>query len=44
MAGTCSTHEGDEKYNILVRKPEGKRYSEDLGVDVRIILERIFKK
>jgi len=32
---------GDMKrvYTILVRKPEGKRHSEDLGVDGRIILE-----
>jgi hypothetical protein len=26
-------------YKNLVRKPEGKRYLEDLGVDGKIILE-----
>jgi hypothetical protein len=25
MGGACSTHGRDEKYNILVGKPEGKR-------------------
>jgi hypothetical protein len=29
---------------ILVGKPEGKVHSEDLGVEGRIILERIFEK
>jgi hypothetical protein len=31
-------------YKILVEKPEWKRYSEDLGLDGRIILERILQK
>jgi hypothetical protein len=31
-------------YKILVRKPEGNNHSDDLGVDVRIILEWILAK
>jgi hypothetical protein len=35
----CSTYGGEERmYRILVRKPEGKTYLEDPGVDERIIL------
>jgi hypothetical protein len=44
MGGICSTHENDEKYKILVRKPKWKDHSENVGVDVRIILEWIFGK
>jgi hypothetical protein len=32
------------EYSILVRKPEGKRHAEELGVDGRIILEWILRK
>jgi hypothetical protein len=37
---------GDRRggYRSLVGKPEGQNNVEDLGVDVRIILKRIFKK
>jgi hypothetical protein len=31
-------HEVGEKYNISVGKPEGKKYSEDISVDRRVIL------
>jgi len=31
-------------HKIIVRKPEGKEHLEDLGVDVRIILEWILGK
>jgi hypothetical protein len=31
-------------YRILVRKPEGKNHSEDLGTDGKIILEWILGK
>jgi hypothetical protein len=31
-------------YNILTRNPEGKNHSEDIGVDGKIILERILEK
>jgi len=31
-------------YKIFVGKPEGKNYSEDLGVDGKIILEWILRK
>jgi hypothetical protein len=31
-------------YKILVEKHEGKSHSEDLGIDVRIILEWILRK
>jgi hypothetical protein len=31
-------------YRILVRKPEGRDYLGDQGVDGRIILRRIFRK
>jgi hypothetical protein len=31
-------------YRVLVGKPEGKNHLEDLGVDGRIILRRIFRK
>jgi hypothetical protein len=30
--------------NILVRKREGRNYSEDLGVDGKIILDWILRK
>jgi hypothetical protein len=40
MSGTRSTQRRDEKYDILV----GKHHFEDLGVDGRIILERILGK
>jgi hypothetical protein len=41
MGGACSTHGKDEKYKILVGKPEGKNNSKNLGVDGKIILEWI---
>jgi hypothetical protein len=25
MGGACSAHRGDEKYNVLVGKPQGRR-------------------
>jgi len=31
-------------YRVLVVRPEGKNYLEDLGVDGRIILKKILKK
>jgi hypothetical protein len=31
-------------HTILVAKPEGKSYSEDLGADDRIILKRVLRK
>jgi hypothetical protein len=40
MGWAYSTY-GREKYKILVGKPEGKNHSDDLGVDGRILLERI---
>jgi len=46
MDGACSTHMGKNRrtYKSLVGKPDGKRRSEDLGEDVRIILEWILGK
>jgi hypothetical protein len=31
-------------YNVLVGRPEEKNHLEDLGIDGRIILERILRK
>jgi hypothetical protein len=31
-------------YRILVRKPEGRNYLEDLGIDERIILKMVLRK
>jgi hypothetical protein len=31
-------------YRVLVRRTEGKKHSEDLGVDGNIILRRTFRK
>jgi len=42
MGRTCRTHRRDDKYNILVGKPED--HTEDIGVDERIILEWILGK
>jgi hypothetical protein len=37
MGKACSKHERDENaYRDLVKKPEGKRPLEDLGIDGRI--------
>jgi hypothetical protein len=45
MGGACSTYVGERGVcRILVGKPEGKDHLEDLGVDGRIILRRIFRK
>jgi hypothetical protein len=42
-AGACSMHRSDKNVNtILLRKPQGKNHSEDLGVDANIILEWIW--
>jgi hypothetical protein len=37
---------GDRRsaYRVLVRRPEGRRPFENIGVDVRIICKWIFKK
>jgi hypothetical protein len=44
MGMACSMHGTDEKWiQILVGKCEGKRHLEYLGIDVRIILERILR-
>jgi len=32
------------KYNILVRKPEGRDHSEDLDIDGKMILKCILRK
>jgi hypothetical protein len=37
MVGTCSSHERDEKYVIVVGKLEEKNHSEDLRVNVKVI-------
>jgi hypothetical protein len=45
IGGACSAHGGDEKcVHFLVRKPEGKNHSEDLGVGGTIILKWILRK
>jgi len=45
MDVACSTHgKMRNAYTILVRKPEGKRPFEDLGVDGRVILKLILGK
>jgi hypothetical protein len=41
---TCSTHVRDGAYNIFVEVMKGRDHSEDLGVDGKEILERIFGK
>jgi hypothetical protein len=43
MGKACSIH-GRNAYEILIGKPEGRVYAEDLGVDVKIILELILGK
>jgi len=43
MGGTCSTYEANPKA-YLVREPQRKMSFRKLGVDGRIILERIFEK
>jgi hypothetical protein len=41
----CNAHREKRNANkILIGNPEGKRYSEDLGVDGRVILIRISDK
>jgi hypothetical protein len=42
MGGACSTY--GRSYEILVGNPEGKRPTERLGVDGRIILKLILGK
>jgi hypothetical protein len=45
MGETCSSHGRYEKcINILVGNPVGKNHSEDLSVDMKIILEWILGK
>jgi hypothetical protein len=46
MGETCSTHDvrGEMPTKMLLRKPEGKRPLEDIGVDRKIILEWILDK
>jgi hypothetical protein len=40
MVGACNMHERDGKYvQNFGREHEGKRYSEDLGIDRTLILE-----
>jgi hypothetical protein len=39
MGRACSTYGGDENAYIFVRKPEGKRHSEDLNVDGKTIVK-----
>jgi hypothetical protein len=46
MGGACSTHERDEKLiqNFGWKNLQGRDNPEDLGVDVKIILECILEK
>ena len=45
MGGACGTcGRGRGACRVLVGRPEGKNYLEDLDADVRIILKWIFKK
>jgi hypothetical protein len=41
MGGACSTNGRHEKFvqNFLSEKPEGRYYSEDLGVEGKIIVD-----
>jgi hypothetical protein len=42
---TCDTYGEEERcYRALVGKPEGRSQLKDPGVDVRIILKRIFRE
>jgi hypothetical protein len=45
MGKACRTH-GEKKnaYTILVRKPEGRDYLEDISIDGKIIFKWIVKK
>jgi hypothetical protein len=45
MDRMCSTHEGDEKFvpKNWSENMKGRDHSEDVGVDGRVILERISK-
>jgi hypothetical protein len=44
MGGKCSTHVRDEKFMELLENLRGRDYSEDLGVDGKIILEWTLRK
>jgi hypothetical protein len=44
MGAACSTHGRDQKYIILVRKPEAVNYLGDLDTDESIVLIWILKK
>jgi hypothetical protein len=45
MDGLCSTRGRGEKYKqILAGKPERRNLMEDIGIDVRIIMEGALQK
>jgi hypothetical protein len=38
------TEDKRAEYKVLVGRPDGKSHLEDLGIDGKIVLKRIFKK